>query len=467
MTLDPEYDVVLIGAGIMSATLGTLLRKVEPSLRIAAFERLDRAAAESSDAWNNAGTGHAGYCELNYTQAGSDGAVDCSKALRIAAQFGLSLELWRSLVASGDLPETPSFIRQVPHLSFVDGDDVPFLRTRARELAASPLFRDLEYTEDRARIAEWIPLVMDGRSSDVPVAATRMARGTDVNFGALTRDMFVALVANGVGLHLSHEVREIERDGDGWRIDVHDLERGDHRTVRTRFVFIGAGGYSLSLLERTGIPEAKGYGAFPVSGQWLRCTNREVIARHHAKVYGMAETGAPPMSVPHLDTRWIEDEQQLLFGPYAGITTKFLKEGSALDLLRSIGIHNFRTVLSAGLDNLDLTRYLVGQAMLSVEERVARLRRYCPSANDDDWDVQVAGLRVQIIKSDGHGSGTLKFGTEVVTSADGTVAALLGASPGASTAVSIMIEVLQRCFSTRWYSAEWRARLANVLPSLA
>jgi malate dehydrogenase (quinone) len=124
-------------------------------------------------------------------------------------------------------------------------------------------------------------------------------------------------------------------------------------------------------------------------------------------------------------------------------------------------------MLSAGIENFDLTRYLVGQAMLSVEERIEKLRAYCPSANDDDWDVQVAGLRVQIIKNDGQGGGSLKFGTEVVTSADGSVAALLGASPGASTAVSIMIEVLQRCFATRWYSVEWRSRLAAILPSLA
>lgn len=469
MAGDADCDVVLIGAGIMSATLGTLLRKLDPSLRIVAFERLDHAAAESSDAWNNAGTGHAGYCELNYTPAAADGAVDCSKALKIATQFALSLELWRSLVASGDLPDTTSFVRQVPHLSFVEGEhDIAFLRTRARQLAASPLFRDLEYSEDRATLAEWIPLVMEGRGDAAPVAATRMLRGTDVNFGALTRGMFDALTAQpGATLHLNHEVCDLHRDGTGWRVDVRDLASGDERSVRARFVFIGAGGYSLALLERTGIPEANGYGAFPVSGQWLRCTSPGVIARHHAKVYGVAETGAPPMSVPHLDTRWIAGEQQLLFGPYAGFTTKFLKGGSWLDLLRSIGIHNVRTVLSAGLENLDLTRYLVGQAMLSVEDRISLLRRYCPMASDDDWEVQVAGLRVQIIKSDGRGGGDLKFGTEVVTSADGSVAALLGASPGASTAVAIMIEVLQRCFPTQWGSTEWRARLARVLPSFA
>ncbi len=461
-------DVVLIGAGIMSATLGTLLCTLEPSWRIEVFERLDRAAAESSDAWNNAGTGHAGYCELNYTPSGKDGSVDCNKALKIAAQFNLSLELWRMLVEHGELPDYQHFVRQVPHLSFVDGDaNVAYLHARASQLARSPLFADLEWSTDRAQIAEWIPLVMEGRADDAPIAATRMNRGTDVNFGSLTRHMFDALQKQpGCNLHLQHEVGDIKRDGDAWLVDVKDLATGDERTIRTRFVFIGAGGYSLALLERSGIPEANGYGAFPVSGQWLRCTNRDVIVRHHAKVYGQAEVGAPPMSVPHLDTRWINGEQQLLFGPYAGFTTKFLKEGSWLDLLRSVGIHNIRAVLDAGLDNMDLTRYLIGQAMLSHEERITLLRAYCPTARDDDWDVQVAGLRVQIIKNDGKGGGELKFGTEVVTSRDGSIAALLGASPGASTAVAIMIELLQRCFPQAWTSVAWRERLATVLPSL-
>ncbi len=469
MGADLTCDVALIGAGVMSATLGTLVGELEPGMRVLAFERLEKAAAESSDAWNNAGTGHAGYCELNYTPAAKDGSVACDKAVKIAAQFATSLELWRALVANGALPETPSFIRQVPHLSFVEGErDVAFLRARVKQLGGAPQFFDLEYTEDADEIEQWIPLVMDGRARKQPVAATRMVRGTDVNFGALTRGMFEALGRRpGFALHLGHEVRGLRRDGDGWRLEVRELESGDERTVRAGFVFIGAGGYSLRLLEESGIPEARGYGAFPVSGQWLRCTNRDVIARHHAKVYGQAEVGAPPMSVPHLDTRWIGDEQELLFGPYAGFTTRFLKEGSWLDLLGSIGIHNLRAVLSAGLDNLDLTRYLVGQAMLSTDERVAMLRRFFPRADGDDWEVQVAGLRVQIIKSDGRGGGELKFGTEVVTGAGGTIAALLGASPGASTAVSIMLELLARCFPDRWTSPAWRERLAALLPATA
>jgi malate dehydrogenase (quinone) len=464
---DAHVDVALIGGGIMSATLATILRKLDSGLRMVAYERLDRAAAESSDAWNNAGTGHAGFCELNYTPRGTDGSVDCKKAMSIAAQFAQSRELWSALVACGELPAESTFLREVPHLSFVTGDDVAYLRARAEALSRSPLFAGLEYTEDRGQIAEWIPLVMDGRDPSVPVAATRMLRGTDVNFGALARSLIGWVDEEaGFALQLGREVRDLERADDGWLLEIKNLATGDERRVHARFVFIGAGGYSLKLLEKTGIPEARGYGAFPVSGQWLRCTNRDVIARHHAKVYGMAEVGAPPMSVPHLDTRWIDGRQELLFGPYAGFTTKFLKEGSWLDLLGSIGIHNIRPVVAAGWENMDLTRYLVGQAMLSTEERVDLLRRYCPTARADDWQVQVAGLRVQIIKSDGKGGGDLKFGTEVVTSADGSVAALLGASPGASTAVSIMIDLVQRCFRDRWATPEWRRRLARWIPSL-
>ncbi|HEY4060111.1 MAG TPA: malate:quinone oxidoreductase, partial [Kofleriaceae bacterium] len=324
----------------------------------------------------------------------------------------------------------------------------------------------MEYSEDYGRIAEWVPLIMDGRDRAQHVAATMMPRGADVNFGALSREMLDFCNAQqGIAVELHHEVKDITRDGKNWRVDVKNLSNGEERSVRAPFVFIGAGGYSLNLLEQSGIPEAKGYGAFPVSGQWLKCKNKDVIARHHAKVYGQAEVGAPPMSVPHLDTRWINGEQELLFGPYAGITTKFLKQGSWLDLLGSIGVHNIRPILDVGLDNMNLTKYLFGQAMLDHEERVDVLQKYMPSARDEDWEMQVAGLRVQIIKSDGKGGGELRFGTEVVTAADGSLAALLGASPGASTAVSIMLELLSRCFPDRWRSDEWRSRLANLVPS--
>lgn len=459
-------DVALIGAGIMSATLGALLRKLDPSLSIEIVERLDTAAAESSDAWNNAGTGHSGFCELNYTPKGKDGSVDVEKALHIAEQFELSRQFWAELIEEGDLGDPGAYVRLVPHLSFVWGDDdVRFLEERHRKLTRSPLFEGMDFTRDSARIAEWIPLVMEGEPRRVPVAATRMAGGTDVNFGALTRAMVDSLAKQGVAVHFGQEVTDIRRDGREWVIEVRDLASGAEREVRARFVFIGAGGYSLKLLEKSGIPEARGYGAFPVSGQWLRCTNRDVIERHHAKVYGKAEVGAPPMSVPHLDSRWIDGQKELLFGPYAGFTTRFLKQGSWLDLLASIGIANVVPVMSAGVDNFELTQYLVGQAMLSSEERIALLRKYCPRAREHDWEVQVAGLRVQIIKADARGHGELKFGTEVVTSADGSIAALLGASPGASTAVAIMLELLSRCFAERWRSHEWHERCQRIFPS--
>ena len=374
-----------------------------------------------------------------------------------------------ALVARGDLPDASAFLREVPHLSFVWGErDVAFLRARHAAMRALPAFADLELSTDPAEIARWVPLVMEGRGAEQPVAATRFSRGSDVNFGALTRAMLDALLAKpGAELHLSHEVTDLRRDDATWCVDVRDLATGGERTVRARFVFIGAGGYSLALLEKSGIPEAAGYGAFPVSGQWLRCTSPAIAARHEAKVYGRAEVGAPPMSVPHLDTRWIGGARELLFGPYAGFTTRFLKEGSIWDLLGSIGVSNVGPVMSAGMENLDLTRYLVGQAMLSVEERVALLRRYLPAAREEDWEVEVAGLRVQIIKADRNGIGELKFGTEVVASADGTIAALLGASPGASTAASIMLGLIDRCFAERAQSPKWRARLAGLFPSLA
>ncbi|MFT4625445.1 MAG: malate dehydrogenase (quinone) [Myxococcota bacterium] len=460
-------DVVLIGAGIMSATLGTLLRRLDPSLTVQVFERLPEAAAEASDAWNNAGTGHSAFCELNYTPEADDGSVDVSKAIRIAEQFELSKQLWAALVASGDLPDPSRFIRAVPHVAFVWGaDNAAFLHTRYAALQRSPLFAGMELTTDPAQIAEWAPLVMAGRDPAMPVAATRMAIGNDVNFGNVTEAMFRSLGQQpGVQCHFGQEVRDFRHKDDGiWRVKVHDLHTGEDRIVRSRFVFIGAGGGSLALLEASGIPEGHGFGGFPVSGQWLRCTNPAIIRQHQAKVYGKAALGAPPMSVPHLDTRWIDGTRNLLFGPYAGFSTKFLKEGSYLDLFRSIGIDNLVPMAVAGAANIPLTRYLVGQVLLEPADRVARLRAYFPAADDADWELEVAGQRVQIIKADQAGGGHLQFGTEIVTSADGSMAALLGASPGASTAAAIMLDLIERCFPER-VEGEWAPALHTLFPS--
>ena len=461
-------DVVLIGAGIMSATLGVLLKELDPHLTLAIYERLDQVAAESSDAWNNAGTGHSAFCELNYTPQRLDGSIDIDKADKIAEQFELSKQFWASLVAAGQLPAAAQFIHSIPHMSFVWGaDNVEYLRRRHAALLHSPLFAGLEFSADPAQIAAWTPLVMAGRDPAEPVAATRMAIGTDVNFGALTRAMFDYLRQQpGVSFELGQEIEDFRRKADGlWRVKVKDLAGGESRIVRTRFVFIGAGGGSLPLLEKTGIPEASGFGGFPVSGQWLKCLNRAVIARHDAKVYGKAAVGSPPMSVPHLDTRQINGRQELLFGPYAGFSTKFLKQGSYADLFRSIELGNIRPLLYAGARNLPLTRYLIGQVLQSPEQRLAALREYYPEAQPDDWQLEVAGQRVQVIKKDKKEGGVLEFGTEVVAAADGSVAALLGASPGASTAVSIMLNLVQRCFPEQAAAPGWQATLRRLVPS--
>ena len=461
-------DIVLIGAGIMSATLGVLLKALDPSLTIAGYERLDAVAAESSDAWNNAGTGHSAFCELNYTPQRPDGSIDITKADKIAEQFELSKQLWASLVAAGELPEPGAFIHSIPHMSFVWGaENVAYLRQRYEALLGSPLFAGMEYSDDPARLAQWIPLVMAGRDPGQPVAATRMAAGTDVNFGALTRALLERLRQQpGVAFELGQEVEDFRHKADGlWRLKIRDVASGQSRIVRTRFVFIGAGGGSLPLLEKSGIPEAAGFGGFPVSGQWLRCTNPAVVARHHAKVYGKPAVGSPPMSMPHLDSRQISGTPELLFGPYAGFSTKFLKQGSYADLFRSIELGNIRPLLYAGARNLPLTRYLIGQVLLTPEQRLAALRDYYPEARPQDWQLAVAGQRVQVIKKDKKQGGVLEFGTEVVTSADGSIAALLGASPGASTAVSIMLDLVQRCFPEQAASAEWQATFRRLVPS--
>jgi len=462
-----ETNVILIGAGIMSATLGTLLKQLNPDIKIQIFERLDSAAAESSDAWNNAGTGHSAFCELNYTPQKPDGSIDPNKAIEIAESFEVSKQFWAHLVKNDLIINPEYFIRQIPHMSFVWGkDNVNYLKTRFNTLKQNRLFEDMEYSEDFDTIKSWIPLVMQGRDKDQKVAATINRIGTDVNFGNLTRSMFDYLKSqDGVELHFNHEVKKLKNKEGKWVIKVQDLSTNYKRKITTDFVFIGAGGGSLPLLEKSGIPEIEGYGGFPVSGQWLRCTNREVIEQHQAKVYGKAAVGAPPMSVPHIDSRMINGKKELLFGPYAGFSTKFLKNGSYWDLFTSIRLNNIIPMISAGLKNIPLTKYLIEQVRQSGSDRMMALREYVPGARSKDWVLETAGQRVQVIKKDADGHGVLEFGTEVITSADGSIAGLLGASPGASTATSIMLDLLKRCFPEQLATEEWQTKLKEIIPS--
>ncbi|MCR8671038.1 malate:quinone oxidoreductase [Agrococcus sp. HG114] len=458
-------DVALIGGGIMSATLGALLHRLEPTWSIEVFERLPRVGQESSDPWNNAGTGHAALCELNYMPEGPDGSLSPAKAIDINEQFQLSRQLWASFVEDGTLPDPKGFISPTPHMTFVWGEEnVDYLRRRWELLKDEPLFAGMEYSEDPEVIRGWAPTLIPGRKKSQRIAATRSTDGTDVDFGALTRMLLGSLVRDGAGVHTNTSVIGLKRQSDGlWRLKLRH-EVGQNRTeVTARFVFVGGGGGALKLLQKSGIPEAKGFAGFPITGAFLRTDNPELVARHNAKVYGKASVGAPPMSVPHLDTRVVDGEASVLFGPYAGFSPKYLKSGTYLDMFETIKGHNLYPMIRAGLANLDLVGYLMGEVFASREQRLEALREFMPNAKDEDWRLITAGQRVQVMKKDPEKGGVLQFGTEVVTGADGTIAGLLGASPGASTAVHIMLTIFERCFPERM--PEWRSTITELIPS--
>lgn len=467
-SLVPKTDVVLIGAGIMSATLGIILKELNPDITIQIFEKLDQPGLESSDAWNNAGTGHSAFCELNYTPQKPDGSIDISKAIKICQDYEVSREFWAYLVEKGYVKNPTSFIQPVPHISFVWGkENVEYLKKRHELLTGSVLFNGMKYTEDRDLVQQWAPLIMNKRDAKSPVAATSMRIGTDVNFGSLTRQMIDKLTSMpGVTVHYNIEVEDIDpyKKG-GWIVETKHMITRHEEDCLARFVFLGAGGATLPLLKDAEINERKGYGGFPVSGLWLKCNNEELINQHNAKVYGKASVGAPPMSVPHVDTRMIDGKKELLFGPFAGFSTRFLKTGSRLDLAKSFRLDNVLPMISAGLRNVPLTKYLIEQVRLSHEDRVEALKEYVPSAKKDDWELKQAGQRVQVIKKDHGMRGKLEFGTEAVVSADGSVAALLGASPGASTAAAIMFDILPNCFAKESKSEAWQAKLKEISPS--
>ena len=459
------YDAILVGAGIMSSTLAVLLHELDPDLRLLIVERLSSPGLESSSANNNAGTGHAANCELNYTPPirGSEG-ISTTKAFEINKSFEQSLEFWASLAEKGKLmPQT--FLNKLPHISLVFGDnDVSFLKRRFSELSSHHAFSGMEFTMDHNELKDWIPLVMDGRKQNEKIAATRITRGTDIDFGNLTRSYINQIEGKeSIEVDFLSNVENLQQDSDGdWYLSLKGTRK--NRIVRSKFVFLGAGGGALSLLQKSGIPEGLLYAGFPVSGKWLICEEEKSTKIHNAKVYGNAAVGAPPMSVPHLDTRWINGKRSLLFGPFAGFSSNFLKYGSKLDLFRSIKTTNFVSMLQAGLDNIDLGKYLFNQLIQTKEDRIETLKRFLPLVSPSDWKLSIAGQRVQIIKQTAAG-GVLKMGTEVVTSSDGSLAALLGASPGASTAVTIMLEVLNRCWHEKMKSRQWQKRMLELFPS--
>lgn len=460
-------DVILIGAGILSTTFGSFLKNIEPDWNIKLFERLEQPAIESSNEKNNAGTGHAALCELNYTVEQEDGSIDVERAKEINEQFEISKQFWSYLVKSKAIENPQEFIRPLPHISFVMGiRNVDFLKRRYDALKSLPMFEGLTYTEDHKVLAEWMPLIMKGRNSNEPLAASKIDEGTDVNFGELTRKLVKNIEKHeNAQVHFRHEVVDFKQlSNSKWEVKVRNLETGKVETHVADYIFIGAGGHAIPLLQKTKIPESRHLGGFPISGAFLVCNNPKVVSEHNAKVYGKEPPGTPPMTVPHLDRRYIQGKESLLFGPFAAIGPKFLKNGSNLDLFKSINTSNVVTMLSSGVKNLSLVKYSIQQVLQRKEDRMKELRRFVPDAKDEDWDIHIAGKRVQVIKdTEELGRGFIQFGTEVVNSEDHTVIALLGESPGASTSVSVALEVIEKNFPQ--YMDKWESKIKEIIPS--
>jgi len=461
-------DVILIGSGVMSANLGALLKRLDPRMTIQAYEVTDGLAEEASHGWNNAGTGHAGICELSYTpNQNADGTVDVSNAIRIFEEFEKSRQFWASAVADGVVQNPREFINPVAHLSFVHGAKwVDYLRARHTGMAAHHFFEEMAFSTDRATVGAWAPLLTEGRA-DVPIAATKMDSGTDVNFGEIARKFLRWLgQQEGCGIATGHRVTGLDKTSAGWDVTIRDLATGETRRNTAKFIFVGAGGGSLHLLQKSGIPEAHGLGGFPIGGQWLICDNPAIVAKHQAKVYGQPLDAAPTMAVPHLDTRILDGKKTLLFGPFAAWTTRFLhKKGSWTDLPGSIRPHNLATLLKIGASNLGLVKYLVQQGTQSMDDRLEVLHVFYPDAKKEDWKLIDAGIRVQAIKKTDGQAGIVHYGTEVITNEDRTLSALLGASPGASVSVHIVLEVVKKCFPDRLATPEGAARMKAMLPT--
>ncbi len=461
-------DVVIVGSGIMSANLAVLLKRLEPRLKIQVYEATDDLAQEASNGWNNAGTGHAGICELSYTpKAEADGSVNVRKVIEIFEQFEQSLQFWAYAVAEGMIDQPREFINPIPHLSFVHGQtQVDFLKARHAGMSAHHFFRSMTYSTDRQTIGGWAPLLMESRA-EMPVAATRMDGGTDVNFGNIARKLLLWLDRQeGCSVAASHRVTDLRKRPDGWDVTINNRKTGQNLQTRAKFVFVGAGGGSLHLLQKSGIAEAKGLGGFPIGGQWLICTNEEIIKRHNAKVYGQALDAAPTMAVPHLDTRTLDGKKALLFGPFAAWTTKFLhRHGSWTDLPGSVKPHNLATLLKIGASNIPLVRYLVQQGTQSMKNRMEVMHIFYPAAKAEDWKLIDAGIRVQAIKKTDGEAGIVHYGTEVITNPEKSISALLGASPGASVCVNIVLEVVKNCFPQLLNSPEGRARMKAMVPT--
>jgi len=466
---DGECDVLLIGGGIMCASLGVMLQQLEPSWKIRLYERLSQCGEEASNGWNNAGTGHAALCELNYTPESKDGKINITKAIDINEKFQVSRQWWAWLATQGKLGDVTDFIARTPHMTFVHGEkNVDFLKRRYELLKPNVLFEDMEYSEDHSKIRGWAPLLFEGRDPRDKIACTFYHGGTDVDYGTLTKHLIHSFIKGGGQVRMNYEITNLEYNADGtWTVYIwkRDLSASRMSKVRTKFVFCGAGGATLQILQKSGIPEIQGFGGFPISGEFLVCQNSDIVKKHPAKIYGKAAVGAPPMSVPHLDARVIDGKEMVLFGPYAGFSPTYLKQGRYTDLVSTLRPHNILPMATAGLKNLDLTVYLMKELAASKEKKLEALKEFIPNARGEDWTICTAGQRVQVMKRNGASTwdGILQFGTEVVSGQNGSIAGLLGASPGASVSVMVAVDVLLKCFPDKING--WTPKFRTMIPS--
>jgi len=269
-------------------------------------------------------------------------------------------------------------------------------------------------------------------------------------------------------LRLFTSVTNVEKQADGrWLVSTKSVSTGTGiGKYLTKFVFVGAGGWALLMLQKAGIPQVRGYMALPVTGDWAICQNPQVVKQHHVKVYAPGAPGAPPMSMPHLDYRTIAGKEALLFGPFGSITFKFLRYGSNFDALKALKCHNICSTIGALSKNLSLAVMLMKDVFKSGAGKLRDVRHYYPEANPEDWTLIPAGVRAQIIKKDPKsGKGMLQFGTEVVTNDEGTIVGLLGASPGASTCVTVALDTLEKCFSNKKEWDKWLPKLRTMITS--
>jgi malate dehydrogenase (quinone) len=457
-----ETDVLVVGSGIMGATLASILKEIEPTLRVDIVEALNTPALESSHAYNNAGTGHAGYCELNYTPLLPNNKIDIQKAIQINAGFEMSLQYWSYLTKKYRLFLPDKFIKRVPHISLVNGDkNIAYLKKRYFALKNNPLFKTIEFSSNFKTIEKWIPL-LKSKKSVKKYAATKVESGTDVDFGEITFQLISILkTKKNFYLRTEHKVLDLNEDEDGsWLAKLND-----DKEIKSKFVFIASGGNSLKLLQKTKVFEQIGYAGFPISGQWLVCKDPLVVAMHSAKVYGKADIGSPPMSMPHLDLRIINGEKILMFGPFASLTSKFLISGSFFDLISSVKFHNLKTLCIVFLKEWPLLIYLIKQNLKTHKNRMSDLRQFYPDAKSNDWHLEDAGIRVQIMKKTKKDGPKLEFGTEIIYSKQNNLAALLGASPGASISVQSMIHVVEKCLIKKERLSRWKSKIKKMIPS--